>query len=352
MKDKPVLTIIIATLNSGELLPKVLESVSQQDYPLSTVEILVIDGGSTDTTLEIAKKYNCKIIFNPKMVPAWAKYLGYLQAQGKYAMFLDSDEVIENIQSIKKKIDLLTKNPSVGAVTGSGYKSPRNYGVVNNYINEYGDPFSFFIYKLSKDFRFFIPDMKKNYTVVKETKEYLLFDFSTTNHLPIFELVAMGSIVNLDFLKKNFPEIEKNPGLIPHFFNLLLSKKMHIGITKNDVLVHYSSQTLKRYLGKISSRIVNNIYTKADEGFKGRNSFSQGSDKFKQYLFIPYAYSIIIPLCDALWLSITRKNLGYLIHLPLCLYTAWLIMYYMGLNVIGIVPELKSYGGDKKISGL
>jgi hypothetical protein len=43
---------------------------------------------------------------------------------------------------------------------------------------------------------------------VKETKEYLLFDFSTTNHLPIFELVAMGSIVNLDFLKKNFPEIE------------------------------------------------------------------------------------------------------------------------------------------------
>lgn len=343
-------SVIIATFNSAQLLPKVLDSISRQTYPASKMEILVIDGGSTDETRTIAARHGCRIIDNPKTLPAWAKYIGYKVAKGKYALYLDSDEVFENVHSIEQKIEAIERNPFVHAVTGSGYKSPKRYFFLNQYSNEFGDPFSFFIYRLSKDYRFFIDTMKKKYHVVHEDSRHIVFDFSECPSLPIFELVTMGSLVDLHYLKKNFPEIMDNPGRIPHFFHLLVSKGAYVAIIKHDPLIHYSSDTLGKYLGKITSRVVNNIYTSAKEGFKGRDEFLKGRERYKKYLFIPYALSLVFPFIDALYLSSTRKNIGYLVHVPLCLYTACLILYYMSLKLVHIQPVFKSYGGIKSIS--
>jgi len=104
MKNKfPFLSIVIATYNSGNTLPMVLESIEKQTYPIKKIEILIIDGGSTDNTKYIALSYRCRFIINLKVFPAWAKYIGYKKAIGKYIMFLDSDEVIQNPTSIEKK---------------------------------------------------------------------------------------------------------------------------------------------------------------------------------------------------------------------------------------------------------
>ena len=55
-----MLSIIIPTLNEEKYLPLLLESIKKQNF--SDYEIILADAGSTDKTLEIAKKYNCKII--------------------------------------------------------------------------------------------------------------------------------------------------------------------------------------------------------------------------------------------------------------------------------------------------
>ncbi len=344
MRNKPIVSIIIATHNSARLLPKVLQSIKSQDYPRSKIEVLVIDGGSTDDTRHIARMHGSQVIDNPKILPAWAKYIGFLRARGTYLMYLDSDEVIDDTRSITRKVKAFEIHPSVRAVTGSGYKSPKSFSFLNDYINEFGDPFSFFIYRLSKDYRFFIHSMKTRYKILAENKDGIAFDFSQVRDLPIFELVAMGSMVDHMYLKKNFPTIKTHPGLIPHFFHLLVSKGASIAITKHDVLIHYSSNTLRQYVGKIVSRVVSNIFTPAKEGFRGRNEFASGVWQYKKYFFPLYAVSIVFPFIDALYLSVTRKNIGYMIHVPLCLYTAALIVYYAGLKLLGVKPVLKSYG--------
>lgn len=350
MNESITLSIIIATFNSQKLLPKVLDSVKKQTYRMSAIEILVIDGGSSDSTLAIAKQYGCKILTNPKIVPAWAKYIGYIEAKGRYVMYLDSDEVIENPDSIQRKLDCFHKK-SVRAVTGSGYNNSPGYIFLNQYINEFGDPFSFFFYRLTKDSRFFIKSMKRNYTVIHEDAEKVVFDFSNTKILPIFELVAMASIVDVRYLKKEYPEIIRNPDLIPHFFNLLVSKGSHIAIIKDDPLLHYSADTLSKYLGKIKSRIINNIYTPAKEGFNGRSDYLPTWVRLKKYLFVPYSLSIVFPLLDALYLAYTRKNMGYIVHVFLCLYTGLFILYTKGQKIIGIQKVLKSYGQQTTIKG-
>ena len=77
---------------------------------------MIIDGKSSDGTLEIAKKYGCKIIINTKVDQVYAKHLGYLMARGKYLMFLDSDEVLESSLSINLKVEEMQSNPELKAV--------------------------------------------------------------------------------------------------------------------------------------------------------------------------------------------------------------------------------------------
>jgi len=105
-----LISIIIATYNSQRILPLSLESVKKQTYPQNRLEILIIDGGSTDQTIKIARKFGCKIISNPKREPLFAKYLGFIKARGDYILYLDSDEVMENPDSLMLKYLIFKKN--------------------------------------------------------------------------------------------------------------------------------------------------------------------------------------------------------------------------------------------------
>ena len=57
----PNVTVVIRALNEAEFLPECLSSVLDQDYD-GEIEIVLVDSGSTDRTVEIAESYNCKIV--------------------------------------------------------------------------------------------------------------------------------------------------------------------------------------------------------------------------------------------------------------------------------------------------
>lgn len=345
--DYPLISIIIVTRNSEKNLAKTLESIKKQTYPKNKLEVLIIDGGSTDKTRSIAKKFGYKLIDNPKIGFVPGKHLGYLVAKGEFLMYLDSDEELENPDSLKMKVLAFQSDKRIKAVTGNGYKNPKNFPWISHYLNEFGDPFSFFVYRSTMNQNFFLNQMAEKYPKVSENKNFVVFDFSSAKELPLLEFVEMGGIIDLNYFKKTFPQIKKDPTQIAHFLYLLKTKKALIAITKNDPIIHYSVDSFKKYLGKISWRVRNNIYNKdklALSGFEGRNKYQSYSDKFKKYLFIPYSLSIIFPTLDALYLSLTRKDLIFLIHPFLCIYTTYLIVYYSLLNLLGIEPIARVYG--------
>ncbi|MDC1437627.1 glycosyltransferase [Planktomarina temperata] len=59
--NTPNVTVVIRALNEAEFLPECLSSVLDQDYD-GEIEIVLVDSGSTDLTIEIAESYNCKIV--------------------------------------------------------------------------------------------------------------------------------------------------------------------------------------------------------------------------------------------------------------------------------------------------
>lgn len=348
--ELPIVSIMIATFNSEKLLPRTLEAIRKQTYPQEKVEILTIDGGSTDKTLEIAQKYGCKILYNDKTEPVNAKMVGIRNATGKYLITIDHDEVIENERSIEVKVKALQKHPECKVALCSGYKRPQNYPRLNQYISEFGDPFSLFIYNFSKGDQNLERTMRKNYTVVEDTQDYAVFSFEHMKKNPIFELVCLGTMIDREYFMK-VPNVLEDSSIMVHLFYVMLDQgDTNVVLIKEDALVHYSVDSLRAYLPKLKWRICNNIHFQqmGESGFSGRMKY-QKNIRNKQFMFVPYTASCILPFLHGVELAWTRKNSIYLMHMFLCWYVLIQICYQYLLKLLHITPDFKSYDGKKKI---
>ncbi len=90
-------SIIIPTLNAGSAFKVLLNSLRSQKE-IADVEIIVVDSGSTDDTLNIAKEYEAKVIEIPKekFSHSYARNLGAEAAEQAYIVFLTQDAVPES----------------------------------------------------------------------------------------------------------------------------------------------------------------------------------------------------------------------------------------------------------------
>jgi glycosyltransferase involved in cell wall biosynthesis len=93
MQQVPLVSTIIPTYNRASLVSEAIDSVLAQTYP--QIEVIVIDDGSTDGTLEVLKRYGNRIqvISQPNAGPAAARNRGIDAAQGEMVAFLDSDDL-------------------------------------------------------------------------------------------------------------------------------------------------------------------------------------------------------------------------------------------------------------------
>ena len=120
MASNPNISFLIPTFNSDKTLERTLTSIRQQSYPQEKIEILIVDGGSTDQTIRVAKGFNCKIFPNPKTDIMAAEAIGYSKAKGKYMVFLAPDEVLESSHSLKLKCKAIQSNSRIKAVLPTG----------------------------------------------------------------------------------------------------------------------------------------------------------------------------------------------------------------------------------------
>lgn len=128
MPDLPLVTIVTPSFNMAALLPATLESVLGQDYP--RIEYIIADGGSTDGTLEILKRYRGRLQYTsaPDDGPADAIHKGFSQARGDLFAWLSADDTYEP-GAIRRAVEHLARNPEVDVVYGDGW-----------WINEDGKP--------------------------------------------------------------------------------------------------------------------------------------------------------------------------------------------------------------------
>lgn len=95
MTSKPVISIIVAVYNGAKTLQRCIDSVSDQTYDHK--ELIIIDGGSTDGTIEIIRSNQNKVTYwqsepDNGIYNAWNKALDHLS--GDWILFLGSDDYL------------------------------------------------------------------------------------------------------------------------------------------------------------------------------------------------------------------------------------------------------------------
>lgn len=132
-------SLIIPVYNTEDYISKCLDSCINQDIAENDYEIIVIDDGSTDDSLEIIKEYQQKIsniilLQKKNGGVSSARNYGIRESKGDYLIFIDSDDTIKenSLKSIlfeleKRPNELLIMNSKLyksGVFISSAYKFP------------------------------------------------------------------------------------------------------------------------------------------------------------------------------------------------------------------------------------
>lgn len=126
MTDKPFVSALLVTRNEQSFIERAILSLINQSYPRDRYEIIVIDGESTDKTLDILKEivkqyatdnFSIRLINNPKRILASGWNLGIKNAKGEYVVRIDAHgEAAEDF--IEKSVSTILSKPDVVCVGG------------------------------------------------------------------------------------------------------------------------------------------------------------------------------------------------------------------------------------------
>lgn len=337
--NTPDISIIIPTFNSEKTLAKTLRSVRSQSIAQSLVEIVVVDGGSSDGTVEIAQSFGCTIVRNDKKLPEFAKHIGIQKVRGTYCVFLDSDEELTNKRSLEIKHTLLSSHPGVKNVLIGGLKNPSGYPFVNEYASRIGDPFSYFMYGIDADD--YLKSLDSRFQQKERFEDYTIYHIGSEIP-PICD--GGGHFFDLSYLKKN-ADIT-NPAIVARVFDEMTARTHTFAVVHNDSIVHYSNSGFETYKNKVYWRVVNNVHYAESSvtGFTERQKKLPIMFTLKRLAFIPLCISLVWPFYSTASLIQKTRNIRFAMHLFLSVYTACLICIQFARKILRIPPRLTSYG--------
>jgi glycosyltransferase involved in cell wall biosynthesis len=128
MADLPLVSVITPSFNHARYIEATIQSVLLQDYP--HIEYIIVDGGSTDETVDILKRYESKLawwVSEKDQGQTDAINKGFAHATGDILAWLNSDDTYEP-GAISAAVKYLQEHPHIGMVYGDC-----------NFINENGN---------------------------------------------------------------------------------------------------------------------------------------------------------------------------------------------------------------------
>lgn len=271
MNNLPRITIITPSFNQGKYIEQTILSVLEQDYP--NLEYIIFDGGSSDETVQIIKKYEKQLacwVSEPDKGQSDAINKGLKRATGDVFNWLNSDDLLEKgaLHEVGKAFaenDILSFNGVCRTFNDGNYSNTVNTTYTSFLMSaektlakvSMGQPSQFYSLKAVREVGNSV-NTSLSHSMDKELWCRFLFRFGTdkvkfTNSVlssfrlhgesktvSLYELFRKDdySIYNSIFEQFNAPDFLKN-FVLKHEFNKNYKNTWHEGVVNPELLFAY-----------------------------------------------------------------------------------------------------------------
>jgi glycosyltransferase involved in cell wall biosynthesis len=318
----PTISAVIPTLNAEKYLEECLRSVREQDYPRELVEVLIVDGGSQDRTLEIVERVGVeRVLENPLRTGEAGKAVGVRAASGDLVLMIDSDNVLVGRDWLRRMVE-----PFEDADVISSEALRWEYRRSDHFINRYqaltgiNDPLA--LYVGNYDRFSYLTGRWTDYPHRAEARDGWIRVELDPRFVPT--MGANGYLVRRDA----FSVVPVGDYLFDIDFVYDLVQCGYSTIARVDVAIrHYFCDGVGRFYRKTRRRVDDYFFFSVS----GRRSYPWTSRKRRAVGRFVASTLLVAPLLvDVARGARVKRDPAWLFHLPAC----WITLYVYATGTI------------------
>lgn len=317
---RPLISVVIATFNSADRIPGLHESLVNQVDALgdpwgNRLQVLCVDGGSTDSTRAVASEAQWTVLNNPAGDPVSAKIIGWEAAAADLIVFIDHDELLIRCDSLARKLALLESDDSVLAVFSSGYYI-EEMCPADAYLSEFGDAFSCLIYKSRNNSS--IRNRIGRIRAEVELDDADIYATPRPKSRILLEIAAQGTMVSKARLRESLNQQDRSGDLLLRGVGLTsLPHSARVAVLKDDPVAHDPRASWRSIRAKGRWRLHNNLRTTKSSGGAFRAREGGQSSVYFAVLYLIHVLALFPLLVRAILISVRSRKNYFLGHLYL-----------------------------------
>ncbi len=315
MAEFPRISLCIPTYNSEKSIGFCFDRIKSQDYPKELVEILIVDGGSNDCTLEICRKSADKIINNPDKIEEKGRALGVREASGEIIAFIDADNLLNDVNFLRKMVSPFIDNDKAVFSEPKFYSCRNRDDIITKYISLIGadDPVAVYL-GIYDRYCYFKSDWTDSpYEVLSGNDTYEIIRLKNINKMP--PLGANGCFMK----RKALLDIKYDPFIhTDAIHNLLINNNLFAKV--NTGVVHKQDGSFVNFLRKKIRRL--------NRDYKGlQREYYFPISKMKLIVLFLKCFLVFPLIIDAIIGYKNKKDKIWLLHPLMVLLTLGAYIY-------------------------
>jgi len=319
----PTISVVTPTYNSGRVLERCLRLVREQDYPQKKIEIVLADGGSKDSTFEIAQKYGARVVKVPpeKQHAEYNRGVAFNAARGELALILDHDNYLPHKGWLKEMVEPLLANSGMVATETCYYHYDKSYNLMDRYFALFGtsEPLPYFLGKADR-----MPWGVKKWSLVGKAQDkgkYFVVEFEPDpRRIP--SIGTNGCLMWRELVIGNAKATPEYHIPMDVMVDVIMKGYNQFGFVKNSIIHLTHSQGLREFLRR-RKKFVEQYHF--EERAIRRWSVVWSGDEWGLVRYVVYSLTLVGPMWTAIkgWWRI--RDVAWWVHPAMCLGTT--LMY-------------------------
>jgi glycosyltransferase involved in cell wall biosynthesis len=299
----PKFSFSLPVYNEEARIADCLKNILDQDYPRENIEILVVDGGSTDGTKKVAAGFACVRLFdNPQKLADFGAKISVRESTGDLFVIFAADNGLAGRDWLRTAAALFIKNPQLSALWGRMVAAQQDPPLNRYYALIQNDPLSFFV---NKNLQRYLKNADRDLINGRVT-----YSFDVQASRPLIwganALVYRTETVKDIILREGF--VADND-----VFQIMIENGSNrVAYVPKLEIYHHHISAIKSWVNKWRRNYISHFLTKKEQ--RNLRWVFDRHFKIKLLVWIFYSGTLIFSLLHSIYLCIRDRSPYWLYH--------------------------------------